>query len=92
MVFQYWHLVVVAALGALVVWGFRVSRRLTLLGLAATLVAISGFLLYTLVLEEAHLEADLNSQLETLALIGIPAIMGVSLGVLVVRSARSRQA
>lgn len=92
MVFQYWHLVVVVALGALVMWGFRVSPQRTLIGLAATLVAASGLLLYTLVLDEPYLESDLDSRLDALALIGIPAILGISLGVLVVKRARSRRA
>lgn len=92
MVFQYWHLVVVVALVALVVGAFRVSRQRTLLGLAAALVAISGFLLYTLVLEEQHLEHDLNSWLEVLALIGIPAVLGVGLGMLAIKRTRGRRA
>ena len=92
MVFQYWHLVVVVVLGALVGWSFRVSRQRALLGLAATLVALSGFLLYTLILDEPYLEHDLNSRLDALALIGIPAILGVGLGLLAVKRHKSRRA
>jgi len=91
MVFQYWHLVVAVVLGALVMWSFRVSRQRTLLGLAATLVIISFFLLYTLILDEPYLERDLDSRLDALGLIGIPAILGVGLGVLVVKRSRSRR-
>jgi hypothetical protein len=88
MVFQYWHLVAVVVLGVLVVWGFRVARHRAMLGLAATLVAISGFLLYTLVLDEPNLDHDLNSRLDELALIGIPAVVGVGLGLLAVLRTR----
>lgn len=92
MEFQYWYLVVAVALVALVMWGFRVSRQRTLLGVAAALLAISGFLLYTLVLDEPSLEHDLDSRLDAWALIGIPAVLGVSLGVLAIKRTRSRRA
>jgi integral membrane sensor domain MASE1 len=88
MVLQYWHFAVLAALCALVLWGLRASRRTTLFGLAAILVIISGWLLYTLVLEESYLEHDM----EDVALIGIPAVLGISLGVLAVKGTRSRRA
>ncbi|BEL05941.1 hypothetical protein Q0Z83_041320 [Actinoplanes sichuanensis] len=93
MVLQWWHLAVVVAVGALIIWGVRVSRQRTLLGVAAALVVLSGFLLYTLVLEEEpYLESDLNGQLETVALIGIPAILGVVLFVVALRRAGTRRA
>ncbi|MDI6102097.1 hypothetical protein QLQ12_26110 [Actinoplanes sp. NEAU-A12] len=90
MEFQIWQPVVLVALGALIVWGLLVSRRRTLLGLAIALVTISGFLLYTLVLEEAHLEQDLNAQLDVVALVGIPAILGVVSGVFALRRTGDR--
>ena len=91
MVFQYWHLAVVVAVAALVVWGLKVSRRRTLLGLGTTLLALSGFALYTLVLDEPNLGHDLNSRLEDLAFIGIPAVIGITL-MLAVKRSGSRQA
>jgi hypothetical protein len=91
MVFQYWHLVVAVVLAALVVWGLLVSRRGTLLGLAGILLAFSGFALYTLVLDEPDLGHDLNSRLEDLAFIGVPAIIGISI-MLAVKRAGSRRA
>ncbi|RSM48490.1 hypothetical protein DMB66_46255 [Actinoplanes sp. ATCC 53533] len=90
MEFQYWQPAVLVVLGALVVWGLVVSRRKTLLGLAIALVTISGFLLYTLVLEESYLEQDTNAQLETVALVGIPAVLGVVFGVFSVRRTGDR--
>jgi uncharacterized membrane protein YedE/YeeE len=92
MVFAYWQPAVVVGLVALVGWGLRASRQRTLLGLAIALVIISGFLLYTLVLEEQHLDQDLNGQLQTLAMIGIPAVLGLGLGALAVKRARSSRA
>jgi hypothetical protein len=91
MVFQSWHLVGVVLLAALVVWGLRVSRRRTLLGLAATLLALSGFALYTLVLDEPYLEHDLNSRLEDVAFIGVPAVVAVGI-VLAVKRVGDRRA
>ncbi|GLW27877.1 hypothetical protein [Actinoplanes regularis] len=89
MVFQYWHLLVAVVLTALVVWGLLVSRRRTLIGLAAALVALGGFALYTLVLDEPSLEHDLNSRLEDLAFIGVPAVLGIGI-LLAVKRAGSR--
>ncbi|GIE86178.1 hypothetical protein [Actinoplanes regularis] len=89
MVFQYWHLLVAVVLTALVVWGLLVSRRRTLIGLAAALVALGGFALYTLVLDEPFLEHDLNSRLEDLAFIGVPAVLGIGI-LLAVKRAGSR--
>lgn len=79
MVFQYWHLVVVVVLAALVVWGLLVSRRRTLLGLAVALLAFSGFALYTLVLDEQYLDHDVNSRLEDTAFIGVPAVIAIGI-------------
>jgi len=90
MVFQYWHLAVVVVLAALVVWGLVASRRRTLFGLAAALLAFSGFALYTLVLDEPDLAHDLNSRVEDLALIGLPAVAGVGIALAVMRAGRRR--
>ena len=92
MEFRYWHLAVVVGLVVLVVWGVRVSRRTTLAALAATLTITSGLLLNTLVLDEAHLAFDVHSRVEDAALIGIPALLGVGLGVLAVKRTGGRQA
>jgi len=92
MVFQYWQLVIPVALGALVVWGLRAARQATLLGMGVTLLAVSGFLLYTLVLDEPNLEHDLNSRIEDVAWIGMPAALGVAFGVLAVKQLMSRRA
>lgn len=92
MVFQYWHLAIPVALGALVVWGLRVARQATLLALAAALLAVSGFLLYTLVLEETNLQHDLNSQVEDAALIGVPAVLGLTFGVIALKRIMGRRA
>ncbi|GIG90352.1 hypothetical protein [Plantactinospora endophytica] len=88
MVIQYWHLVVIVTLVALAGWGLRVARQRTLLGLAATLLLVSGFLLYTLVIEESAVENGVDD----LALIGIPAVLGVGLGLLAVKHAKARRA
>jgi hypothetical protein len=92
MAFQYWHLLVPAALLALIVWGFRAARQATLLTLALTLLATSGFLLNTLVLDEPSLNHDLNSVMDDAALIGIPAVLGAALGALAVKQIMSRRA
>lgn len=92
MVFQYWHLVIPVALCALVVWGLRVTRQATLLGVAVTLLAVSGFLLYTLVLDEPNLGHDLNSRIEDVAWIGVPAVLGLAFGVFAVKRIMSRRA
>jgi hypothetical protein len=86
MEFQFLLVVVAVVLAALLVWGLLVSRRRTLLGLAAALVALSGFALYTLVLDEPYLENDLNGRLDDLAFIGIPALLGVGILLAVRRS------
>ncbi|WP_328474975.1 hypothetical protein OHA21_16835 [Actinoplanes sp. NBC_00393] len=91
MEFQYWQLAVVVALVVLVVWGLRAARRTTLAVLAATLLIISGFLLYTLVLNEPYLEQDANSRLDAVALIGIPALLGAGAATLALRHAGSRR-
>lgn len=80
---------VLAVAGVLAVWAFRTSPRRALLGGAAALVAISGFLLYTLVLDEPSLGHDLNSRLDEVGLIGVPAVLGVGLGVFAVRGRRA---
>ncbi len=90
MVFEYWHLAVVAALVALIVWGLRVARNKAFAALAAGLLVISAWLLWTLVLEEAHLDQDLTGQIETGAIIGIPALLGAGLAALAFRRAGSR--
>jgi hypothetical protein len=87
MVFQYWHLGVVAAVVAVVVWGMLVARRGTLIGLAVTLVIISGWLLYTLVLDEPYLDHDAD----TAVMIGTPAVVGVVFGLLAVRNPWARR-
>jgi len=92
MVFQYWYLVIPVALGALVVWGFRAARQTTLIALAAGLLAVSGFMLNTLVLDEPNLGHDLNSRIEDVAWIGTPAVLGVVFGVLAVKGIMSRRA
>lgn len=92
MVPEYWHLAVIAALVALVVWGFRASRSRTMFGLAVTLLVISGWLLYTLVLEETGLEFDLNSSLDTVAIIAIPAVLGTVLGLLAIKGLKHQPA
>ncbi len=88
---QYWHFAVVVALVALVVWGLRASWQTTLVGLAGALLIISSLLFYTLVLDEEYLESDLNSRLDSVALIGIPALLGVGLGVFAFTRTRSRR-
>lgn len=88
MVLQYWHFAVLAAVAALVLWGLRASRRPTLFGLAALLVITSGWLLYTLVLEEPAI----NQEIEDVALIGLPAVLGLGLGVLAIKGTRGRRA
>jgi hypothetical protein len=91
MEFRYWQLVVVVALPGVVVWGLRTARRTALAVLAATLLIISGFQLYTLVLNEPYLEPDANSRLDAVALIGIPALLGAGSAVLALRHADSRR-
>jgi hypothetical protein len=85
---RYWHLAVVVALTALIVWGVRVARRTTVVVSAAILMVLSGWLFYTLVVDEAYLESDLNSRLDVVGLIGVPAALGVGLIVLAVRRTR----
>jgi hypothetical protein len=92
MVLHYWHLAVPLAFAVLVVWGWRKARQATLLVLAVVLLAASGFLLHTLVLDESHLERDLNGRIETAAWIGVPALLGIAFGALAWRRGRSRQA
>jgi hypothetical protein len=87
---EYWHLAVIGAVIALLVWGFRTARRTTLVVCAAVLTALSGFLLYTLVLEEPFLDSDLNSRLETGAMIGIPALLAVAFGFFAIRQRSPR--
>jgi hypothetical protein len=82
---EYWHLAVVGAVIALLVWGWRTARRTTLIVCAVVLMALSGFLLYTLVLEEQFVESDLNSMLEAGAMIGIPALLAVAFGAFAIR-------
>ncbi|GAB2574465.1 hypothetical protein Aab01nite_15630 [Paractinoplanes abujensis] len=86
---QSWHLVVVVALAAAAVWAVRVAGQRALAVLAVAFVLVSGWLLNTLVLDEAYLEPDLNSRLDAALLIAAPALIGVGLGVLAVRRRRS---
>ncbi|BBH67914.1 hypothetical protein ACTI_45990 [Actinoplanes sp. OR16] len=88
MEFQNWHLAVVAVFAALIVAGIRLSRQKTLIGLAAALLAVSGFLLYTLVLEEDYASQDLNGRLDDVALIGGPSLLAAGLILLAVRRRR----
>ncbi|GLY08483.1 MULTISPECIES: hypothetical protein [Actinoplanes] len=88
MEFQYWYLAVVAAFLGLIVWGLVAARRKSMFGLAAALIAISGFLLWTLVLEETNIEYDMNSIIDTVAMVGIPAVLGIGLGVFALKSRR----
>ncbi|MGX6603906.1 hypothetical protein ACWKSP_17425 [Micromonosporaceae bacterium Da 78-11] len=88
MVIQYWHLALLVVLTALLGWGLMVTRRKALLGVAAILLALSGFAYYTLVLDEQYLDRDLNGRLDTLAFIGIPAVIGVGILLAVLRSRR----
>jgi hypothetical protein len=91
MVFEYWHLGVLAALAGLIVWGVLVSRRRTMLALGVALIVLSGLLLHTLVLEEVHYEADgAVSVLEDVAAIGIPAVAGLIMVVVAVGRGRRR--
>jgi NADH:ubiquinone oxidoreductase subunit K len=90
MVLEYWHLAVVAALLALIGWGLRAARQTTLVVLAVTLLLISAFLLYTLVLEETHLESDLNAQVDAILIIATPALAGVALATLAIVRRRQR--
>ncbi|XVV15768.1 hypothetical protein ACQP2X_15910 [Actinoplanes sp. CA-131856] len=81
MVFHYWHLAVLAGMVALIVWALRVARRPALAVLAALLVVVSGLLFSTLVLDEEFVEhspADI-------ALIGLPAVLGLGLGALALK-------
>ncbi|MEU4690521.1 hypothetical protein [Actinoplanes sp. NPDC023714] len=89
MEFQYWHLAVVAVLVALIVAGIRLARQKTLIGLAAALLAVSGFLLWTLVLEEDYTNQDLDGRLDDVALIGGPALLAAGLILLAVRRRRA---
>lgn len=81
MAFQWWQLAVVVAVGALAVWGLRVARRPALLTLAAALAMVSGFLLYTLVLDEPYVEHDLGD----VAFVVLPAVLAAGLGSLAFR-------
>lgn len=80
MAFRYWHLMVPVVLSVLVLWSVRKLSRRTLFSLAVTLLALSAFLLYTLVLGEPYLEPDPDSRREDLVLIGIPAFLGLGFG------------
>jgi hypothetical protein len=84
MAFQYWHLAVVAAVVALVVWGLVAARRKALAVLAAALVLISGWLYYTLIVDEGPY---IEHSFQDVALIGLPAVIGLGLGVLAARRA-----
>ncbi len=73
---------VVAALVfvAVLVLAFRASPRAASVGFGALLLVVSGFLLWTLVLEEPFIAEDVNAQWDAAAMIGIPAVLGVGLG------------
>ncbi|MBL7259287.1 hypothetical protein [Paractinoplanes lichenicola] len=63
-------------------------RHKTLAALALLLIVVSGWLAYTLILEETHLEPDANSRLDSALLIGIPALLGVGLAIVALRRRR----
>ncbi|SDS61749.1 hypothetical protein [Actinoplanes derwentensis] len=65
----------------LVVLAFRKSSWSAAIGLGIALVLLSGFLLNTLILDEPYIEKDLNSNLDSAALIGGSAVIGIALGV-----------
>ncbi|MBM2620451.1 hypothetical protein JIG36_33570 [Actinoplanes sp. LDG1-06] len=82
---ELWYVVIAVALAGVVVWGFRASQWRTLAVLAALLLVVSGWLFFTLVLDETYVESDLNSRLDDVVLIGLPALAGIALGVLAFR-------
>ncbi|ROP28664.1 hypothetical protein [Couchioplanes caeruleus] len=55
------------------------------LAAAVFFLACSGWLLFTLVLEEVHLSHDLNSILEDAAIIGVPGVAGLALAAIGLR-------
>ncbi len=64
------------------------ARRL--LAVAAALLGLSGFLLYTLVLGEDHLERDRNAIVEDAVVIATPAVVSLLVAVLALVRARRR--
>jgi hypothetical protein len=58
-----------------------------LLAVAGGLLCLSGFLLYTLVLGEGHLERDRNAIVQTAVAIGLPAFAGLVVAALALRRA-----
>jgi hypothetical protein len=91
MVVELWYLVALVALAGLVGWGLLVARRRMLAVVAVVLLAFSGFALHTLVLDEPYLDKDLNGRLDDLAIIGIPAVAGIVIGVLLVAKRAGRE-
>jgi hypothetical protein len=61
-----------------------------LFAVAAGLLCVSGFLLYTLVLGEEYLEHDRNAIVEESFAIGLPALAGLVVAALALRRARRR--
>ncbi|WP_250031120.1 hypothetical protein [Paractinoplanes maris] len=55
----------------------RHGRTGLLLVLAAALLGLSGFLLWTLVLDEPYLEPDLNAKVEQAVAVAVPALAGL---------------
>lgn len=92
MISEYWHLLIPVVLGALIVWSLRAARPATVLGVAAALLVVSGWLVQTLILDELpHLARDLNGTIDTAVWIGAPAILGVTLAVMGIRRIRGRR-
>jgi uncharacterized membrane protein YphA (DoxX/SURF4 family) len=94
MVLTPWLLVVltilVASLLVLFGVGLRLFRRTTLVTTAVALFCLSGFFLYTLILDECCLARDFNSITEDAAIIGVPALAGVVLVAIATKLTRKR--
>lgn len=75
------HVVAALVIVGLVVLAFWRAPRPAAFGLGAALLLLSLFLLNTLILDEPFVEKDLNSNLDAAAMIGVPAVLGVALGV-----------
>ncbi|MEV6346776.1 hypothetical protein [Actinoplanes sp. NPDC051851] len=61
-----------------------------LLSWAALLLAVSGLLLYTLVIDEPYLGFDTDAAVETTLAVGIPALSGLAIATLALRRLRRR--